>query len=324
MPKLKTLIPDIQEMLLNVIKGKTKEIPDEKIDALAKRIAEKVRKMLTARPDAPPPSKTIYMSEIGQPCKRKLWYSRQPSNKILMKENLLPNNLLKFLYGDILEELVLFLAEAAEHKVRDYQQRVEVPVGNDWKVVGKMDAIIDDQVIDVKSASSYSFKKFASGLTPAEDSFGYIPQLTGYVGALRIINPGVSEEQMNDAAFVVIDKTTGNLTLDVHSVDESASNLDKTARGIVKILEKDTPPDREFTARPHSHGSVLDVNCSYCPYKFECWKEANEGAGIRTFVYSTGPVFMVAVDKEPKVIEITQKIKEADEKAKPVITKETI
>ena len=57
---------------------------------------------------------TLRMSNIGTPCTRKLWYSL---NRPETGEELRPATLLKFMYGDMLESLILSLAEAAGHKV---------------------------------------------------------------------------------------------------------------------------------------------------------------------------------------------------------------
>ena len=43
-----------------------------------------------------------------------------------------------------------------------------------------MDCKIDGEVVDVKSASAMSFKKFKNGTLYEDDPFGYIAQLAGY------------------------------------------------------------------------------------------------------------------------------------------------
>ena len=54
----------------------------------------------------------LSLSSIGTPCKRKLWYK---VNKAGEGEKLTPNTLLKFFYGDMIEELILSMAIAAGH-----------------------------------------------------------------------------------------------------------------------------------------------------------------------------------------------------------------
>jgi len=50
----------------------------------------------------------------------------------------------------------------------------------------------------------------------------------------------------------------------------------------------------------------LGVNCSYCPHKVTCWDDANNGDGLRLFLYSNGPMWLTEVQKEPKVQEIIE------------------
>jgi len=48
----------------------------------------------------------------------------------------------------------------------------------------------------------------------------------------------------------------------------------------------------------------LPKGCSWCKYKHECHKDANDGAGLRTFKYSTGYAYLTQVVAEPKVEEV--------------------
>ena len=44
--------------------------------------------------------------------------------------------------------------------------------------------------------------------------------------------------------------------------------------------------------------------CNWCPYKYECHKESNDGQGLRVFEYAKGPVYFTDVQKIPNVQEI--------------------
>ena len=46
-----------------------------------------------------------------------------------------------------------------------------------------------------------------------------------------------------------------------------------------------------------SGNEKLGFECSYCPYKAECWP------GVRGFAYSYGPVFLTKVVRTPSVPE---------------------
>ncbi len=47
----------------------------------------------------------------------------------------------------------------------------------------------------------------------------------------------------------------------------------------------------------------LSVGCSYCAYKNDCWSDANDGHGLRKFIYSKGPRWLTKVVSEPNVPE---------------------
>ena len=48
----------------------------------------------------------------------------------------------------------------------------------------------------------------------------------------------------------------------------------------------------------------LDVGCSYCAYKVDCWKDSNNGTGLRKFIYANGPRYLTQVAKKPDVPEV--------------------
>ena len=66
------------------------------------------------------------------------------------------------------------------------------------------------------------------------------------------------------------------------------------------VAEKQ-PPERPYkdVADGMSGNRKLGTMCSYCQFKTLCWP------GLRTFVYSSGPVFMTKVVKTPNVLETT-------------------
>ena len=109
---------------------------------LGKRLADHIHNRVT---ESKKPG-TLRLSNIGTECHRKLWFSiREPQ----AAEPLPRAARFKFLFGDILEELLLFLAEEAGHSVEGRQTTLSVN-----GVEGHRDAIIDGRLVDVKSAST--------------------------------------------------------------------------------------------------------------------------------------------------------------------------
>lgn len=228
---------------------------------------------------------TLRMSNIGKGA-RQLWYDK----KYGKEEELPAHTLVKFMFGDIIEQLVLLLAKLAGHTVTALQDEVSL-----HGIKGHIDADIDGVTVDVKSASTHAFKKFADGTLADNDPFGYIEQISGY-----------SKARNTNGAFLAVDKQNGHIAylefpkeeLEVLAVEDRIDYL-KVA------LESDEPPERcykdeEFGA---SGNRVLNVNCSYCAHKFRCWASANGGVGLRTFMYASGPKFLTNVAVEPKVYE---------------------
>jgi hypothetical protein len=277
--KIDTLVKDIESVLSNGIEN----IPDGVFERFSTSLANVVKSKLIREEYLP----TLRMSNIGQPCNRKLWYT---INKAEDQEELRPDARLKFLFGDILEELLLLLAELAGHKVEGRQDEQEIE-----GIKGHRDAVVDGVVVDVKSASTYSFKKFESGKLEENDPFGYIDQLQSYLESSQ------KDEIVTDktrAGFLVVDKTLGSLCLDLHNkLDFPYNDLYKFKKDLVA---RDTPPPRNYESEPEgkSGNMKLGTVCSYCNFKKTCWPN------MRTFLYSSGPKYLVQVSREPDVPEV--------------------
>ena len=225
------------------------------------------------------------MSNIGKGA-RQLWYEKRYGRE----EEFSGPTLIKFMFGDIAEQLILFLAEQSGHEVTHRQ--AEVSVGG---VKGHIDGDIDGVTVDVKSASSHAFKKFADGSLVENDPFGYVDQIAGY-----------SKARGTDGAFLAIEKQNGSLAYLPFSKEElDVFDVEGRIEYLKKVIEEENPPERCHPDEKmgESGNRKLGVNCSYCAHKFRCWQDANGGIGLRTFLYSSGPVFLTNVAVEPKVFE---------------------
>lgn len=226
---------------------------------------------------------SLRMSNIGKPL-RQLWYEL----KGYKGEELSSEAKFKFLYGHLIETLVLFLAEASGHKVERLQEEVEVD-----GVLGHIDAVVDGVLIDVKSCSSRSFEKFQSGSLFEDDPFGYIGQLSGYAHALGL-----------EAGYLAVDKVLGKICLLKLPKEQIEWNDPRARIKVVReALDKNDPPTRCYQPVAHqkSGNMKLGVGCSYCAYKSECWKDSNGGQGLRLVPYANGPVWLTHVEKEPRL-----------------------
>lgn len=271
-----TLVRDIQGLFTGRNKA---EFDDNDIDELGKAMAGHVKRRVEEVIDEQKPS-TLRMSNLGTKCKRRLWYR---VNDHKSAEDLKPSDRIKFLFGDLIEELALFLAKISGHEVRGRQDELVIS-----GVRGRRDAVVDGVLVDVKSAASKSFEKFENHLTRDKDSFGYIDQLGAYHAASNDVDP-------DKAAFFVIDKQLGKITLDIHT--KSDVNYEEEIESTKRILSHPNPPNRYYSDVPDgkSGNRKLCVECSYCEFKEKCWPN------LRTYYYSGGPRYLTEVHREPKV-----------------------
>ncbi len=284
MKTLDTLIQDIYSSLEGLSSGEALNISEEELDLTLSRMKESI--LAWSKPREVENSFKLRMSNIGRPL-RQLWYeSKNTSDPHVVSGS----TQIKFLYGHILEEIVLMLVRMSGHKVTSEQKEVNVS-----GITGHMDCKIDGQVVDVKTASKFSFNKFKDGSLVNNDPFGYLAQLSGYETA----------EQTKEGGFLVINKESGELCL-FRPDDLEKPNVKEKIEKVKAAIAVDTPPDRCYAPIPEGKkGNMkLPSGCAYCPYKFECYSDANDGDGLRAFRYSNGPVYFTEVAVEPRVEEI--------------------
>ena len=283
MKQIETLVEDIYGLFnLTPIERDEKEV-DELIDKFGDMLKVHIKEFMYSKPRD---SGNLRLSAIGKP-NRQIWYD---VNTEATEEQLPPSTRIKFLYGYILEELLLLCASVAGHTVEAQQKEVSVE-----GVLGHQDAVIDGVLVDCKSASGFSFKKFESNTIAEDDPFGYIAQISAYAQA----------NDIDKAAFLVIDKSTGKICLTpVHAME--MINAGKRIKFLKNIVARSSIPNRCYDSVPDgkSGNYKLPIGCVYCRHKTLCWSDANQGKGIRTFKYSNGNRYLVQVAKIPDVEEI--------------------
>ena len=223
--------------------------------------------------------RTLRMSNIGRK-DRFLWYV----HKGMSQEKMKPSTLMKFLYGHATEELVLALVKLSGHKVTHQQHLAEVS-----GIKGSMDCMIDDILIDVKTAAPFGFKKFKEGGLRWDDPFGYIDQLRGYAASLDV----------QEGGWLVIDKTNGHLCTHFENFEHDEPITERIEH-LKEVVEREERPEQcyELVADGKSGNTKLAMECSYCVYKQHCFPN------MKVFAYSTGPRFLAKVVNYPKVQEI--------------------
>lgn len=281
--QLDTLVDDIYALFDPEVMHEPSE---ENLEEVAHNIKEILRIRLAQREDVRSP---LRFSALGRQ-NRQIWFDAHPDGH--EPEELSPKTFFKFLYGDIIEQLILFLAKEAGHSVTSPQAEVEVD-----GVKGHIDAIIDGVVVDVKSASPYGYKKFEQGSVIDDDPFGYVAQLSGYA---NVLTPG------EPAAWIAFDKVSGDICVSrlSSSIIKDHDPGERIAE-LKEIIDAPNPPPLCHLPVPDGKSGNLKLvtQCSYCKHKFRCHPN------LRTFLYSTGPRFLTTVAKTPDVPEVTRKVK---------------
>lgn len=244
--------------------------------------------------DAPRVKGKLWASDLGKKCMRQHWYNFNEPEK---GEPLNGHTKFKFLYGNVLEEAVLYFAEEAGHSVRHGQHVVEGTVDG-WSIRGRIDGVVDRTLVDVKSTSSFGFKRYKEGIDDSNDSFGYLYQLGFYV-EFNDFDPNELEEE---AGFIWIDKQNGHIHY-TRAETPDRKQIIQRARDIIKAVDKDEKDvAKQYAPKPYgkSGNMSLDTPCSYCPYKANCWRDSNGGKGLQGYLYSHGPVWFTDITRAPR------------------------
>jgi len=283
MKTVDTLVEDIYNLFsLDPIDMDEEEV-DKHIDTFGEMLKVHIKDFLY---EVPKDRTGLRLSAIGKP-DRKIWLD---VNSPLKEEQLKPSTRIKFLYGYILEELLLLFSTIAGHDVKDQQKEVHVD-----GVSGHQDSVIDGVLVDCKSASGFGFEKFRKNNLVEDDPFGYVAQISAYAQANGI----------DTAAFLAINKSTGEICLSkLHQMD--MINAEARVKHLKNIVSKDSLPDKCYSDIPDgkSGNRSLAVGCVYCNYKQTCWADSNQGKGLRVFKYAKGNKFLTQVVREPDVEEI--------------------
>jgi hypothetical protein len=272
--KIETLVPDILSLF-----EKGHDYSDEGVKLLGETLATLLKDRLASYKE--PRKNTLRMSNIGKD-PLQLWYDIHGTHEV---PTTTPSDKFKFLFGDIIEALVLSLASEAGHAVTRQQEEVELE-----GVKGHIDAFIDGELVDVKSASKYAFRKFESESSLRNnDSFGYVEQLSGYAQATG----------RTQGYFLAVGKEDGQFQLLRIDTDDVRPRI----QDIKNILLQSTPPYQCANDRPlgTSGNRELTYPCTYCNHKEKCWEKANGGVGLIPYEYSTGTKYLTHVAKEPQV-----------------------
>jgi len=264
---------EIQDFLKKAGRG---EIDSSRLEDLIDQFGEdcknSLKKQLSERDGY-----KIRMSGLGRPlCQQKL-------EKDGHTQDLSYNDIMRFLMGDLVEAVAVFVMKAAGVKVVDTQRACELDLSGN-KIRGTLDLVMDDgeeKVWDIKSTSPWSFdNKFAGrggyDAIKEDDPFGYMMQ--GYL---------YSESQnMPFGGWIAINKSSGEWAF-VEAPEDQEEDREAyiaEARKRVDSLTKDKPfkipfdpLDEVYTVKGEkvqTGNKLMPKTCTFCSFKNMCWKKA--------------------------------------------------
>jgi len=223
---------------------------------------------------------SIRMSGLGRPLCQQL-LDRQG-----LKEDMDYNALFRFMFGDLVESVIVLIMEQADVDIVDKQKAVKLDIGG-HTVTGTLDLILRDEmgvekVWDVKSASEWAFKFKYTGFggydkIKEDDPFGYVMQGHLYGEATGLPFGG----------WIVVNKSSGEIAM-VEAPDwqeEDRKEYLKDAEVRVKRL-LDPNPDfvKPFKSEFETYkvkGEIIRTGnktlpkiCGMCGYRSHCWSKS--------------------------------------------------
>ena len=288
MAKFNTLIKDIYDLIENP----EFEISEDNLACFLENLGNSIRETFDGGKRNRTREPKLVASNYGLP-PRRLWFTMNTKGA----KNFNGAQRINFLYGNIIEEMILMFVKEAGHEVKEEQKRLVVE-----GVSGKTDARIDDMVVDVKSASSFSFKKFKDGdfiLDNDADPFGYKYQLGLYMA-------NSAEEK---GAFLIVNKENGQMVSCILDNKDDIPDVYHKIEQDKIIIEQDAPPiDKCYPDIPSgkSGNMILHKLCSFCEFKDICWQDANGGKGLIQHNYASGPVWFTNIARPPNAKDVEE------------------
>jgi len=254
----------INQYLEDATSGKSR-MSEETIQQIGKDVMDSVRRQFgggNSRDEF-----RLRMSNIGKPTCQ-LWFAKNKPEKALPKPTTFVMNML---LGDIVEAAFKGIITEAGVAYEDEDNFVQLELNEDT-IHGSYDLIMDGALDDVKSASDWSYRnKFESYDTLSKgDSFGYIGQLAGYAKATG----------KKAGGWWVVNKANGNIKYvpaDGLDLDTEIAKIQDTVDTVNKneFERCFNPVPETFRGKP-SGNTILNPNCKFCDFRFECFPELQE------------------------------------------------
>jgi hypothetical protein len=241
---INTVIPDVYEVM------KSKDYSGD-LSTIAMQAGREVEEAIKNAFEPYENKNELRMSSIGR-CERAQWYAV----KGYTPEEIEGSVYLTFLQGHILEAVLVALIKLAGHDVQDQQKKHTVEGIN-----GSQDCTIDGELVDIKTASAWSWENKFTEHGIKDDAFGYIKQLSAY---------GKTDKR-KEGYFLAFNKNKSTLKLCKQQLEE---DIDTYIVDLKDKMESDTPPMRLANATTFSKAEAkekLCMTCAFCGFKEDCY-----------------------------------------------------
>ena len=255
----------LHQYMTDAVNGKS-NMSDEVIDQVANDVRDALQRQFSGKVKRK--DFRLRMSNIGRPTCQ-LWYEKNKPETALPKSN---NFMMNMMLGDIVEAVFKGLLKAAKVDYKD-SENVILKLKDD-NVSGSYDLVIDGAVDDVKSASDWSYKnKFESYDTLSSgDGFGYVGQLAGYakasgkkVGVWWVVNKA-------NGHFKYVPASGLNLDDEIKKIEDTVATVNTNK------FERCFEPEIETFRGKATGNTVLNSNCKFCDYRYDCWNLTDKPA----------------------------------------------
>ena len=275
----------VHQYMEDAVQGKS-SMSDDTINKVANDVTDALKRQfggLKKRSDF-----GLRMSNIGRPSCQ-LWYDK---NKPEVAIPLPTTFIMNMMIGDIVEAVFKGLLTEAGVQYEE-SKKVTLDVGNK-SINGTYDIVIDGAVDDIKSASNWSYNnKFDSFETLKEtDGFGYVAQLAGYAkasdakaGGWWVVNKATGEFKYVPATGIDVEEELNKVSGTVHKLDKN-----KFERCFEPVPEK-------FRGK-ETGNKILNKNCSFCSYRYDCWPDMKELPAVMSQAKEPKTVAYIELRKE--------------------------
>lgn len=225
---------------------------------------------------------TLRMSNLGKPlCQLQC---EQAGIKGISWDN---NSLTRNTFGDICEDVLMFMLHAAGVPIVSEQEPVELMIAGQ-RIKGTLDLVIDlsklndygcaadPRVWDIKSASDWTFKnKFTLPFDRfiEEDTFGNISQLFLYAAAKGIKVGGLIIQNKSTGEIKIFEVPEDQAQWKEHFVKEAEAKVNLLVSLRETIPSKKILDINEIFRKKNTGNKVLSTTCSFCEFKFHCWPD---------------------------------------------------